>query len=393
MSPLAVALLVSVCALLAGLGFALWAGSNALLVPRAYRLMPEFTVVDFDDGKVTLPAPTSAAQFADTRKEGAFGLLWGAGYGHLGPVLSEAGGRVVRPLQIVDGAPPVAGEPARIDTFLYRRDPARDLGMRFEEVRVASDVGGLAGWWLPGDPGTTGVLVLHGRRRGERAEALRVLPAVADAGRSVLVLAYRNHRDSPASPDGFYHYGASEADDALAGARFLAERGVARVVLYGFSMGGATALEALKRWPPAGLPPVAGMILDAPLIDPTAVTEARVRRARIPFPRAWTRATLGLAAWRSGLRWRALDQRRDAARIEVPVLLVAGIDDHTVPIGVVDAFAERLGDRVRYHRVAGADHIEAWNRRPGGLRPAGSHLPRGAQRCSIGVKVRPTGPS
>lgn len=364
MGPLAVVLLLGACALLSGLGFALWVGSSVLLVPRDYRLRPEFTVVDFDDGTVTLPAPTSAAQFANTRKEGAFGLLWRSGYGHLGPVLSDDGGRVVRSLRVVAGPPPAAGEPARIDTFLYRRDPARDLGMAFEDVRVPSDVGPLAGWWLPGDPGETAVLVLHGRRRGERAETLRVLPTVADAGRSVLVLAYRNHRDSPASPDGFYHYGASEADDALAGARFLAERGVGRVVLYGFSMGGATALEALKRWPPAGVPTVAGVILDSPLIDPTSVTEARVRSARIPFPRAWARATLGLAAWRSGLRWRALDQRRDAARIDLPVLLVAGTDDHTVPIGVVDGFAERLGDRVRYHRVAGADHIEAWNLDP-----------------------------
>jgi len=360
-SPLAVVLLVSACALLAGLGYALWAGSSALLVPRDYRLMPEFTVIAYDDGAVTLPAPTSAAQFADTRKEGAFGLLWSDGYGHLGPVLRDDGVRVVRPLRVVAGAPPAAGDPARIDTFLYRRDPARDLGMRFEDVRIPSDVGPLAGWWLPGDPGTTAVLMLHGRRRGERAETLRVLSAVADAGRSVLVLAYRNHRGSPASPDGFYHYGASEADDALAGARFLAERGADRVVLYGFSMGGATALEALKRWPPAGVPAVAGVILDAPLVDPTAVTEARVRRVGIPFPRLWTRATLGLAAWRSGLSWRALDQRRDVSRIDVPVLLVAGIDDHTVPIGVVDAFAARLGDGVSYHRVAGADHIEAWN--------------------------------
>ncbi len=364
MSPLAVVVLVSVCALLAGLGFALWAGSSVLLVPRDYRLMPEFTVLGFDDGTVTLPAPTSAAQFADTRKEGSFGLLWRAGYGHLGPVLSDDGGRVVRPLRVVAGAPPVAGEPARIDTFLYRRDPARDLDMSYEEVRIPSDVGPLAGWWLPGDPGATAVLVLHGRRRGERAETLRVLPTVAADGRSVLVLAYRNHRDSPASPDGFYHYGASEADDALAGARFLAERGVARVVLYGFSMGGATVLEALKRWPPAGVPTVAGVILDSPLIDPTPVAEERVRLARVPFPRAWARATLGLAAWRSGLRWRDLDQRRDAARIDVPVLLVAGTDDHTIPISVVDAFAEGLGERVTYHRVAGADHIEAWNLDP-----------------------------
>lgn len=362
MSSVAGILLVGACVvLIAGLAAAIWAASSALLVPRPYRLMPKFRVLDNADGKVTLPAPASAGQFADTRKQGAFGLVWDGGYGHLGPVLSDDGTRVVRPLRVVAGAPPVAGDPARIDNFLYRRDPGSDLGMTFEDVCVPSDVGDLAAWWLPGTPGTTGVLLLHGRRRGERAETLRVLPTVADAGRSVLVLAYRNHRDSPASPDGFYHYGASEADDALAGARFLAKHGVAGVVLYGFSMGGATALEAFKRWPATGVPRVVGVVLDAPLVDPAAVMEARVRRDRIPFPRAWTRATLALAGWRSGVPWRALDQRRAAPDIDVPVLLVAGTDDQTVPIEVIDAFAARLGNRVTYHRVDGADHIEAWN--------------------------------
>jgi hypothetical protein len=360
---LAVGLVVTACALLVGLAVALWTGSSLLLVPREYGLMPEFTVLDYQDGEVTLPAPTSRAQFADTRKQGSFGLLWGTGHGHLGPVLSDDGRRVVRSLRIVAGVPPTAGEPARIDTFLHRRDPFRDLGLAFEDVRIPSEVGPLAAWWLPGDPGATAVLVLHGRRRGERAEALRVLPVLAEGGRSVLVLAYRNHRDSPPSPDGFYHYGVSEADDALAGVRFLAEGGARRVVLYGFSMGGAVALEALRRWPPAALP-AAGVILDSPLIDPTPVALERVRRAGIPFPRAWARATLAVAALRSGLRWRELDQRRHAESIDVPALIVAGIDDHTIPVAVVDAFAERLRTPVRYHRVAGADHIEAWNLDP-----------------------------
>lgn len=60
-------------------------------------------------------------------------------------------------------------------------------------------------------------------------------------------------------PDGYYHYGAAEADDAVAAARWLADRGVERVSLLGFSMGGSVAIGALGRWPddaprPAALP-------------------------------------------------------------------------------------------------------------------------------------------
>ena len=339
-----------------------WHGSSLLLVPRPYTLMPEFEVLACGDGTVTLPAPPRDRQLADTRREGVYGLLWAGGHGRLGPVAADDGRRVVRPLTVVSGSPPRAGDAARIDNVLYHRDPLQDLGLDFEEVRVESDVGDLAAWWVPGE-GATAVLVVHGRRRGERSETLRALRPVAAGGRSALVIAYRNHRGAPASPDGFYHYGASEARDVLAGVRFLADRGVRRVALFGFSMGGAAVLEAAKRWP-ADAPELAGLLFDSPLIDPAATTVARLVEARMPLPRLWAWASLGVAAWRSGVRWRALDQRRSAHRLTVPVLLIAGTDDRTVPIATVDGFAARLGGTVRYARVRDADHVEAWNRDP-----------------------------
>lgn len=339
-----------------------WRGASALLVPRPYALMPEFEVLAYRDGRVTLPAPPTRHQFADTRKHGTFGLLWDGGHGVLGAIESDDGARVVRRLEVVVGTPPRAGSAARLDTFVYRRDPLQDRGLPYEEVTVAGEVGPLSGWWLPGTRAPA-VLVLHGRRRGERAEALRALPALAEDGRPVLVMAYRNHRDAPASPDGVYTYGRDEAADALAGVRFLAEQGATRAVLVGFSMGGATALEALKRWPDDG-PELAGLVLDAPLVDPAAAVVQRVRRSGLPLAAAWGRLVLGLAGWRSGVRWRDLDQRRSAHAVTVPVLLVTGVDDGTVPVATVDAFAARLAGPTRYQRVEGADHLEAWNRDP-----------------------------
>jgi len=356
--------------ILAVLLVVVWRGSSLLLVPRPYALMPEFTVLACDAGTVTLPAPRGRRQFADTRRRGVYGLLWGDGHGRLGPVVADDGRKVVRPLTVVSGAPPRPGQGARMDTFVYRRDPLQDLGLAFEDVRVDSDVGALAAWWLPGGrpggartPGGTAVLVVHGRRRGERAETLRALPAVVAAGRRALVVAYRNHRGAPGSPDGFYHYGADEARDVLAGVGYLAARGARRVALFGFSMGGAAVLEAVKRWPPDA-PELAGLLFDSPLIDPAATTLARIREARMPLPRLWARASLSVAAWRSGVRFGALDQRRSAHAVTVPVLLIAGTHDRTVPVATVDAFAARLGGPVRYRRVPGADHVEAWNRGP-----------------------------
>lgn len=339
-----------------------WHGSSLLIVPRPYALMPEFTVVGYEGGVVRLPAPPSPRQFADTRREGVYGLLWPGGHGRLGDVIADDGSTVVRPLSVVSGSAPRAGVPARMDNFIYRRDPLQDLGLPFQDVTVPGTVGGLAAWWLPGERDAA-VLVVHGRRRGERSETLRALPPVVAGGRSALVLAYRNHRGGPDSPDGFYHYGASEADDVLAGVAYLAGRGVRRLALFGFSMGGAAVLEAVKRWP-EGAPELTGLLFDSPLIDPAATTLARLQEAHMPLPRLWARASLAVAAWRSGLRFSALDQRLSAHRIAVPVLLIAGTDDRTVPIETVDGFAERLAGEVSYRRVEGADHVEAWNRDP-----------------------------
>lgn len=345
-------------------GVLVWRGSSLLLVPRPYALMPEFTILGYADGEVTLPPPRSARQFADTRREGVYGLLWRGGHGRLEAVVRDDAEGVVRPLSIVAGAPPRAGDPARMDNFIYRRDPRQDLHLAFEDVTVQSDVGGLAGWWLAGAPEKrTAVLVVHGRRRGERCETLRALPPVVAGGRSALVLAYRNHRDAPPSPDGFYHYGETEAADVMAGVRFLAGQGARRVALFGFSMGGAAVLEAVKRWPPDA-PGLAGLLFDSPLVDPAASTVARLVNAGLPFPKTWARASLTVAAWRSGVNWESLDQRRSAGQVPVPVLLIAGTRDRTVPVAAVDDFAARLTGPVRYRRVEGADHVEAWNLDP-----------------------------
>lgn len=403
-----------------------WRVAHRFLVPRAYGLMPEFTVLDVrpvppvgsgdppgdppgdhppghppgehppgehppggsprdesprdppghppgdaaaTDLEVVLPAPPpDPPQHADTRLRGAFGLVWEGGHGVLGDVLADAGGRVVRSLTMVAGVAPRPGVPARMDAFYYRRDPARDHGIAFQDLRLDGPAGKLAAWYVPPDPGEravagTAVLALHGRRRGERSETLRALPAFHEVGAPVLALSYRNHDASDASPDGFYHYGTSEWQDAIVGARALAERGAKRIVVFGISMGGAVALEAAKCWP-SDLPPLVGLILDSPLVDPEAAVRTAARRARLPFPAAFARAVMLVARWRAGIDLAALRQVDGVARWHAPVLLIAGTHDTTVPIETIDAFAAALHAPLAYRRLDGVQHVEAWNHDP-----------------------------
>jgi pimeloyl-ACP methyl ester carboxylesterase len=187
--------------------------------------------------------------------------------------------------------------------------------------------------------------------------------AFHDLGLPALALAYRNHDASTASPDGLYHYGASEWEDALVGARELRARGYDRVVLYGVSMGGAVALEALKRWP-ADAPSVVGIVLDSPLVDPYPVIEFGAEKAGMPLPGLLTRLGLLVAGLRTGVDYGSLRQYLSAANIAVPVLLIAGEADTTVPITAIDRFSQAVAAPLTYVRLPGVEHVEAWNHDP-----------------------------
>lgn len=369
-----------------------WVLSNRVLVPSPYGLMPEFELASVEDlggGRyaVGLPAPGPGAQpgagsaatgggpggsarqpegrpaqHADPRLQGTYAVLWDGGYGSLGATLSDAGGVVTRAVELQGGAPPTAGAPARMDNFYYRHDPETDLGLPFEDLTLRGPVGDLHAWYVPGEQ-RTAVLLLHGRRRGELIETLRFTQALHDAGLPVLALAYRNHDASDPSPDGLYHYGASEWQDALVGALELARRGHERVILYGLSMGGAVALEALERWPQAA-PEVVALVLDSPLVSVSAVVELGAVKAGMPMPATLTRLALLVAQLRTGTDFAGLEQASYAPSIGVPVLLIAGEDDSTVPIAAVDAFAAAVRAPLTYLRLPGVEHVEAWNHDP-----------------------------
>ena len=106
-----------------------WFFSNSILLPQAYALMPEFEIAEVGEGQVVLPAPASSAQFADTRRSGTYGLLWEGGHGLLGEVVADDGERVTRGLTLASGSLPKAGEAARMDTFVYWRNPEEDFGL------------------------------------------------------------------------------------------------------------------------------------------------------------------------------------------------------------------------------------------------------------------------
>src|SRR5512133_2547882 len=158
----------------------------------------------------------------------------------------------------------------------------------------------------------------------------------------------------------------TEWQDLAAAAQYALGHGARRLLLVGYSMGGAIVISFLERSPLAGR--VAGVVLDSPMSDfGRAVDHGASRQTLplvgLPLPQSLTDVAKWVASWRYGVDWPSLDYLRGAAKLQPPILLFQGTTDQTVPAATSDELA-RLAHDVTYVRVAGADHLDSWNLTP-----------------------------
>jgi hypothetical protein len=314
-----------------------------------------------DGGRaVTLPRTdaTTTAGLHAVRHPGGWGIMD-----------SEVGGGdedVVRAWQDVDGTLATAPVDGVVDSDVYLGSPAA-VGLPHEDVVVTSDVGDLPTWFVPApamsEQADTWVVFVHGRT-GSREEALRYLPIWHDLGHPVLVAAYRNDVGAPSAQNGFYGLGETEWRDVDAAMRYALDNGAERVILAGWSMGGAIVLQALDRSEHAEA--VAALVLDAPVLDwrDTLGHQGSV----VGLPPWWTSIAIGLVEVRGDLDFDDYDWVARAADLptSVPIYVVHSDDDSYVPNGPSVALADARPDVVTLVRPAGAEHTREWNVDPEG---------------------------
>ncbi|MDT7617447.1 MAG: uncharacterized protein QOF00_4894 [Pseudonocardiales bacterium] len=343
---------VGLSAVSTGIG---WFYSSVLLDPTQRPVFPE-RVLAVDGASVTLAPTRLAAQ------QGVWGLRWIDGLAVMGSPTAITADAVVRPL--LGGDLPRAGTAAVLDTGPYDPDPSA-RGLSFETVDVATPLGPSPAWFVPaaeGGAGDTWVVMVHGRG-GSRREALRVLPALHGLGFPVLVPTYRNDVEAPSSPDGHYHLGDTEWLDVEAAVRVALDRGARRIVLFGWSMGGAITAAFLDRSAHAST--VGAMIWDAPLVDWRATLRRQARNRRLPpglIPFATT-----ITSRRIGIDFDRFDLRRRPPAVRPPTLLVHSTEDTAVPVEpsrALAAVAPSLGWPMEYLEVPGVEHTGAWNADP-----------------------------
>jgi pimeloyl-ACP methyl ester carboxylesterase len=328
-----------------------WHFSSAVLVPDHSDWARDMAVQELSPGRIVLP------RNEDSERPGVYGLDWPGGHAIVGAVLAGDSGTVTRRLRAVHGylVPEMMVE---IDPDVYVGDPGQALGLPFADVRVPDELGPMPAWSVPGR-GDTWAIVVHGIN-GTPQVGLRLLPALHRAGLPTLLITYREDLGAPPSPDGFHHMGLTEWRDLEAAARYALAHGAHRLVLAGYSMGGAIVAQFMERSPLARR--VAGLVLDAPALNWRKIIEFNATRMGFPsfaaLPVEWAIAT------RIDADWESLDALEHPADFQLPILLFHGTDDKVVPISTSDDFAAELRRWVTYYRAPEAGHVEAWNVAP-----------------------------
>ena len=304
----------------------------------------------------------------DTELPGRYGLFTTGTYGYvkLGAVLSADAISVRRKLltQIEPGA--------RIDrdaafSGWYYVTPS-ELHLPWESVLIGSPAGPCPAWFFPSsapETASTWVIQVHGRGT-TRSECLRAVPVFHAMGLSTLVVSYRNDGEAPRSRGGAYALGASEWRDVDAAVGYALRHGAQRIVLMGWSMGGAIALQTAVS--SGHRSAIVGVVLDSPVVDWRTVLRFQAREAglREPLP-ALAMGALGnsitarLSGAENAIPFDRLDMVARASELQAPTLILHSDDDGFVPADASHALADARPDLVTMPVFGVARHTKLWN--------------------------------
>ena len=203
--------------------------------------------------------------------------------------------------------------------------PAESYGLGLQDVWLRTRDGvKIHGWSLAAPEARVATLLLHGNA-GNIGHRVPHLLEIAAAGSDVLIIDYCGYGGSQGSPSE-----SGVTADAEAAYERLAGAGKP-IVLHGESLGSAVAVELAARRP------VAGLVLEAPFTSLRAMAGEL-----LPL--------LGpLLLW-------GFDSKTRIAGLRVPLLVIHGASDATVPLRLGRELYDAAPGPKSFWTVAGADH-------------------------------------
>ncbi|MHB1172891.1 MAG: alpha/beta hydrolase family protein [Lacisediminihabitans sp.] len=343
---------------------ALSVARSVVTPPR--RRAEDTRVLSVDGGASAGGKTITLSASPDAVVPGSYSFWFSAGTGHarLGDIVDRTETSVTRRVLSVDFGEIARARRGRFSGWFYLSP--RDLGYPFENVEVATTLGTAPAWLIPtAIDSSRWVIQVHGRSV-RRSEALRAVPVFREAGYTSLLISYRNDEDAPRSLDGRYGLGDTEWLDVEAALTFAVDHGAKQVVLMGWSMGGATVLQAVTRSKSAGV--VRGLVLESPVVDWVTALQYQGKVLHLPGPirtgilaligRPWGRRLTGQS---EAIDLDRLDFVRRATELALPILVLHSDDDGYVPSTASHALAAARPDIVTFEVFTVARHTKLWN--------------------------------
>jgi uncharacterized protein len=218
------------------------------------------------------------------------------------------------------------------------------FGLPFDEVAFqARDGVALSGWWVPAPQARGTVVLVHGLNRS-RIEMVKKVPFLHDRGWNALLFDLRHHGASGGAVSSFGYF---EKEDAHAAVDLARSRSAGPVVLWGVSLGAATATLAAAE-------------------DPGVADHLDLARSWAWWMRAVPSWPVGpeVLFWigrRGGFDVDAVDIRTAAGRLSGrPCLFVCNSGDVRMPSEIAFELKAAAGDRARVLVVPGHSHGGAY---------------------------------
>lgn len=324
--------------------------------------VPDVLIVSLDPAAQTI----TLERTDDTSLPGRYGLFTTgtSDYLRLGSVVKEDGAAVTRKLLTHVPADSRLAPAAAFSGWYY--DKPEDLQIPYRNALIGTPVGPCPAWEFPAAiDSDVWVIQVHGRGT-TRSEALRAVPVFHELGITSLLVSYRNDGEAPRSRTGTYALGATEWRDVDAAIGYARRQGARRILLMGWSMGGAIALQTEFSSPHRDV--IAGLILESPVADWRTVLQYQSRLLRLPaivltFAQQILGSDWGAVLTRSGsaIPLDSLDAVARAGELRHPVLVLHSDDDGFVPSDASHALADARPDLVTMETFGVARHTKLWN--------------------------------
>ena len=345
----------------AGAGYAIARRLTAPAGPRAFDLTIRCVEHD-DNGDLIVLDRTD-----QTTAPGIYNLWFeNGGWTQLSAQIVDRGPtRVARKITgAAPGLTPKVGDRASW-SGIYYATPA-DAGLHARDITLATPAGPCPAWRIDGDPSTWAIHI-HGLG-STRAGTLRGVLAATELGYTSLVVSYRNTAEGPPVGTGRSTLGDTETPDVDEAIGYAVRRGAQRIVIFGWSMGAAIALQLADHPRHQGL--IAALVLDSPVFNWTEVIKTNCARSGLPAAAGHLAApwlTLTPLARTVGLPGRiplrSFDWTARAADLTTPTLILHGTRDDSVPIRLSQALRDARPDLVELETFD-AGHTLCWNTDP-----------------------------